>query len=209
MDVMLSESKLRMIAESRGYPVNHKQFVAYRDVGLIPAADPVSKRWPPETVDQLVRIRELGRTVRSLSRRVLLLRHGFGFQDLPAAAIRRAMIDVIPTIQQPMHKLQRVNVAILLMEGGETAQNAATRPPTRLADLPAYDTWMGVLERADLELVANWLPGCYWHATVAMDVSRRWDRSLDDIPYEEMVIMLMIHKLAWRERTLHSHVYAR
>ena len=208
MDAMLSESKLRMIAESRGYPVNHKQFVAYREAGLIPVADPMSKRWPPETVDQLVRIRELGRSVRSLARRVLLLKPEFAFHGLESGTVLRAMEAVIPTIERPMHKLQRVADASRLIEGGDVAQAVVNGDRTRLIDLPPFESWMGLLERSDRDVFTTWLSSVYLVVGIVLDLSQRWGWDLSDIPREELVVLLMIQKLAWRERMLHSSAYA-
>jgi len=196
VDVGYSEWGLREAAAEVGYPVNHKQFHAYCEAGLLPTPDEVSRRWSAKDLERLVQIRELGARVRSLPRRVLLLRRNFLDFPVPGEKLRAAMLAVVPIIRSPKRKMSRVHRAIVWWEQQSTPfPGSPVRPlPQRP---PHPDEWELLLRTADFERFAGRIPVIYYAAgTVLPFFTSGTEHALDDIPFEEQLILWVVRELA-------------
>lgn len=189
----LTSWALRKRAAERGCQVSGEQFKAFLACGLLPVSS--DERWPVETVERLVRICQLGETVRSLTRRLLLLRREPAFSEVPADKLREAMLDVAPKIETPARKMRRVDVAVRWWASiGQTIAKAsplpsAWRPPT-------YKVWQEVLLSADDTAFAERVSWQYYAAGLLRDLTRGTKYDLTDLPVEELVTLLTIRDLA-------------
>ena len=189
----LTEWALRDRAAEAGYPVSGQQFSTYREWGLIP--DPnTDRRWPEEMTGRLIRIRELGESVWSLPRRVVLLKcEGV---PVPADRLREAMWAIVPTIPKPARTMKRIHNA-----SNRLAAPAASTPSRRQARAawrpPPAGQWRSVLDQASRDDF-EWRAGmwCYWtHAMRALPLEAE---SVSDLPLEEVVTLLAIRDIAAR-----------
>lgn len=189
----LSGWELRQRAEGRGTPVSGKQFRSYQEWGLIPERP--GGGWIDADVERLVRIRQLRAQALSMHRRVILLR------DLrwptPPAKLRQAMIETIPSIKSPKKKTTALYRAVRIRHG-EVSIAKAVRirlppdwgPPERAA-------WQDVFrwpEDANFDLIAGSVYSDV-HALVQSPLVTQ-STLLADIPFEEVVILLMTRQLS-------------
>lgn len=198
---MLSGWGLRQEAEQRGWPVSHGQFTDYRRWGLIP--EPVEGRWPTETVDRLVRIRELGETVRSLARRVILLRSEFfaSAAPLPADKVRDAFAATIPTIQAPKRKMKRLEEGIAYWGASQVWLSKSPRLAKGWR-VPPVEDWAGILQAIDLSqphvrTAFDQRVGAQYYFAMLLEPYLRGTRyDISTIPFEEQVALLIIRDQA-------------
>lgn len=189
----LNESQLRRQAGNKGYPVSGRQLRDFQHWGLIPSPD-ADGRWPDDTVDTLVTVRARGNEIRSLPRRVILLR----CDGLPISAdhLKDAMRDVAPTIRQPMRKLRRVARARRLL--AEPAAAQLTDQEWRAWEqttgkIPEAAQWPGVLSQATGEGVARRFSDRWYLSALWMRERTRNTRyDVSDLPLEEMLTMLAV-----------------
>jgi hypothetical protein len=193
----VNESQLRTAAAAKGYPVSGRQLRDFQRWGLIPASD-AEGTWSGDTVDTLVQIRAMGESVRSLPRRVLLLR----CEGLPIAGdyLRDAMAEVAPTIRQPVGKMRRLLRARRLLSEPAAARltDAEWRVwEEQLGKMPEPGQWPQILSQAAPEGVERrftdrWFLSALW----MRERVRETPYDINDIPLEEVLTMLAVLDIA-------------
>lgn len=196
----LTSRQLRARAAESGYMLSGARFNDLRRWGLIPEPD-ADGCWPEDIADRLVRIGVLGRSVRSMPRRVIILRcEGV---PIPPNKVRAAMCDVIPTIAPQGRKMKRAMKARSLLAGPETAKLTVRERRKREREAwkpPDPDQWISVVRSA----IPGGIDRHFWTWCIAA----RWARSLSqmsgdvgkdvsDIPTEELVTLFAIHDIAF------------
>ncbi len=197
--MVLTESRLRTLAEERGYPVSHMQFQQFWKAGLLP--EPQEGRWSEDTVDRLVIVRRLSETVRSLPRRVIRLRDHLNFPVEPEK-LRQAMVDLIPLIGTPATKMRRIDAACVYWGNFE----AAGGPPLKGMTLPhgwkppRLNQWQEILQEGDAAYFDRRAGMQYYFVQAVLPVYvANTPYNLDDILEEEQVTLLTIRDLAaWK-----------
>lgn len=189
----LSEWALRERAAEEGFPVSGEQFHKYRTWGLLPEPD-ADGRWSEDWIARLIRIRELGGSVRQVPRRVILLRcEGF---PVPAENLRDAMCAVARTIPTPARSMKQV--LRVRRRSGEPAAPAPSQRQARAAwRPPPPGQWVDILRRAsreDIEARAGFW--CYF--TAALRSPPFGDDPIREIPLEEVVTIFAIQDIAAR-----------
>lgn len=191
----LSAAAVRARAEQGGAPVSWSQWQGYLKAGLL--ISPADGDWPAESVDRLVEIVELGRTVRSLSRRLLLLRRNYIRFPIPAWAVRQAMLALIPKIEQPATKWRRVHQACEWWAWQQThpSKEERFRPrPLRLS--PAR--WSALLSEFEPDWQAPRITSAYFFAgDVLPPVVHGTAYEVADLPFEELVTLVLVRDLAF------------
>ena len=182
------------------------QFERFRRWGLLGEA--MDGRWPPATVERLLIIKRLPDReprLRPLPRRVVYLRRNNLVFPIDPTCVRKAMIEVVPSITRPMHKLAQVDQALAGMAGrmaGGAVRRASPHPrPTHPTD------WIDLLQETrphqagDADRFAPRVGAWYaWGSLLG---------TLDPpIPLEEQVLLVAILSLAndkhvgeWMART--------
>ena len=189
----LTEWALRDRAAEAGFPVSGEQFRDYRAWGLLPEPDG-DGRWSEETSARLIRIRELGGSVRQMPRRVILLRcEGF---PVPADNLRDAMGAVARTIPTPARSMKQV-----LRVRRRTGEPAAPAPSQRQARAawkpPPPGQWPDILRRATREDIET-RAGLWCYLTAVLRSPPFTDDAVRSIPLEEVLTMLAIQDIAAR-----------
>ena len=175
-----SENWLREGAGALGYPTTSTQFRDYQEAGLLPEPDEEG-RYPECGLTSLIRIRAHSHSVRSIPRRVVLLRADFLFFPVPTEKLRRAMVAMIPTIEQPVRKLGRVSRVL-----GPNRRGAG-------AKLPRPDTWAEILVGVADELFEMRSPGWYAMAMAVLPANAWPEPSpLWGIPTEDQIVLMAI-----------------
>lgn len=194
-----TESRLRTLAEERDYPVSHKQFSDYRKAGLIP--EPEGRQWSGEVIERLILVRKLGKKVRSLPRRVILLRDHLNFPVEPEK-LRQAMIDLIPLIRTPAAKMRRIDTACVYWGNFEAAGGPPLKGMTLLHGWkpPQLDQWQEMLREGDAAYFDLRAGMQYYFVQAVLPVYvANTPYNLDDILEEEQVTLLTIRDLAaWK-----------
>lgn len=201
----LSESKLRQRAGERGWPVTHKQFSSYREWGLLP--EPDNGRWPVAVADLLIRIRELSDSVRSLPRRVIVLRQDYTRFPIPADRLRQAMLDVVPTMTAPLHKMRRTHAACVSWGANTAGIGSDHTALLQVWEPPKPEAWVVTLREADLDLFDMRVRAMYYVTAVLSAHAHGSKHDLADILFEEQIILLTVRDLAWT-RYRHDHATA-
>lgn len=165
--------------------MTHAQLRRYVDWRLL--ADPdESGRWDCSEVERLIAIKAAEREARSMPRRVVLLRGDYLQFPVPDGTIRRALLEFIPSVTRPAHKLWRV-AHVLGMPG--------SRP-----EWPRPDEWAGLVRSIDRDRLASVLPMAYNLATNVLPArARARGETLTDTPFEELVLIAVVLD-AWRLR---------
>lgn len=191
--------QLRARAAGSGYQLSGARFNDLRRWGLIPEPD-ADGCWSEDIADRLVRVGELGRAVRSLPSRVIVLRcEGV---PIPPEKVQEAMCNVIP-ITQPVSKMKRAMKARRLLAGPETAKLTVRERRKRERDAwkpPDPDQWIAVIRNA----VPDGIDRHFWTWCIAA----RWARNLSqmsgaagndvsDVPMEELVTLFAVHDIAF------------
>jgi hypothetical protein len=189
----LNESQLRTAAAANGYPVSGRQLRDFQRWGLIPASD-AQGTWSGETVDTLMQIRVMGDSVRSLPRRVLLLRcEGL---SVPGSHLRDAMAEVAPTIRQPVGKMRRLLRARRLLSEPVAARltDAEWRAwEEQLGKTPEPRQWPRILSQAapawiERRFTDRWFLSTLWMRERCRDTPY----DISDIPLDEVLTMLAV-----------------
>ncbi len=143
----------------------------------------------PDAPDRVLDILEAESVARSLSRRVVHLRGDYTKFPVPAASLRKAMIELAPTIRRPIRKLRLVERAWSAM----ASRSSRRRPLTRPSRLPALERWPEFLQSMPVATYDARATGWY---TLAHDVlpffGREVEVDLDAIPLEERVVMVAV-----------------
>lgn len=188
----LSGWELRRRAGQQDVPVSGKQFASYVSWGLLPERD--GGGWAEPDIGRLVRIRKLGESVRPLHRRVILLRD-LDFPT-PPDRLRQAMVDTVPSIAAALKKMRALYRAIQVLHGETTPADAARlsvphdwRPPER-------GRWLRSL-RWPTDEAFEAIAGSVYSEAHALTRNPRVASSglLADIPFEELVVLLMTRQL--------------
>jgi hypothetical protein len=174
-----TENWLREGAEARGLPTTHAQFARLRDAGLLPPPD-ADGRYPEWALHSLVRARQAAASTRSVPRRVVALRADAILFPVPPEQLRRAMVEVVPTMRSPMRTLRTVAAAT-----GQARGATRSRPPAA--------EWEAILNGPDPGLFAARAPGWYAMATMVLP-ARSWPEPgpLWGIALEEQVLCLAV-----------------
>lgn len=177
---------VRQLVESLGHTVSHPQLAAYITAGLLPG-------WPARGVEahveQLRQVCELGQTVRSIPRRVLLLRANFFEFPIAEASIVDALAAITSTVAAPKRKL-RVMDGVLRRAIPQlyTGWYTATALPQT-----AYEKqrWPYTLRAVNEGIRAAWIHGTY--SVVNNLIPQRVDEPrLETIPFEEQVLLVSV-----------------
>ncbi len=123
----ITKTRARALAEDAGSLVPADQFERYRRWGLL--GEPVDGRWPPATVERLLIVKRLPDSeprLRPLPRRVLYLRRNILVFPIDPTYVRQAMMDTVPSLTRPVHKLAQVADALAAM-GGRMAGRTVPR----------------------------------------------------------------------------------
>jgi len=208
MSDRLSEYRVReTLNAERGIKMSHEQLIAWRDWGLL-EQDP-DGRWAPETIERAARIHELGRTIDSYARRVILLK-GEGF-PVPPQQLQAAMAEVAPKIQPHLRKMKRVERALVELSSVSTptSMKRSVRLPRGWKPPPAAE-WRVLLLETDVVHFENLAGLQYYFAGVLKTlVPGSADDTLDQIPHEELLILLTVRQLAALRETRRSAVQER
>ncbi len=148
----VSEWGLRQSAQEKGWPTTHSQLWSYVHYGLLQG--PVDGLWDESTLAKLLQIRRLSRTIRSLPRRVVYLRSNYIDYPVPTALLRKAMIDMAPSVKAAKRKTRQIEAALRQMFEGirevcpYCGQSKSLRPErkiVRLWRMPKVEDWPAVL----------------------------------------------------------------
>jgi hypothetical protein len=193
----MNESQVRKAVAAKGYPVSGRQFRDFRRWGLIPPPD-TEGTWASDTVDTLVQIRAMGESVRSLPRRVLLLR----CEGLPIHGdrLREAMCEVAPTIRRPVNKMRRLLRArrLLIEPAAARLTDAEWRAwEEQLGKMPEPGQWPQILREAapagiERRFTDRWFLSTLWVRERVRDTPY----DINDIPLEEVLTMLAVLDIA-------------
>jgi hypothetical protein len=204
----LTEYRVReSLKAARGIQVSHEQLFAWRDWGLL-EQDP-DGRWSPETIERAARIHELGRTIDSYARRVILL-NGEGF-PVPPRQLQAAMAEVAPKIHPHLRKMKRVERALreLSSVSTPTSLKRSARLPRGWKPPPAAE-WGALLLETDLAHFENTVGLQYYFAGVLRTlVPGPAEDSLNQIPHEELLILLTVRQFAALGETRRSAIQER
>lgn len=190
---LVSGWELRQEAERRGVPVSGKQFGHVVRWGLLPERAP--GRWQRGDVERLIEVVSLGKEVRQLHRRVILLRNLNW--PTPPDLLRQAMIDTIPSIAAPQRKTLALYHAIQLRYGLMTEAQVARLPiPPSWRPLPTSE-WQQRFRWPTSEEF-EYIAGPVYTDERALRYNPLVDRSgiLAPIPKEELIILLMTRQLS-------------
>jgi hypothetical protein len=195
----LTSRQLRARAAESGYKLSGARFNDLREWGLIPEPG-VDGCWSEDIADRLVRIGALGRSIRSMPRRVILLRkEGV---PVPPAKIQEAMCNVIPTISQPVSKMKRSMKARKLLGGPETEKLTVRERRKRERDAwkpPDPDQWIPVVRSASLDDIDRHFGICLMAAAYSrslLEMYRDVSEHISDIPMEELITLFMVQNVA-------------
>jgi hypothetical protein len=192
----LTSRQLRARAAESGYKLSGARFNDLRRWGLIPAPDAVGC-WSEDIADRLVRIGALGRSVRSMPRRVIILRcEGV---PIPPDKVRDAMCDVIPTITQSVSKMKRAMKARELLAAPDVAQLTVRERRKREREAwrpPPPAKWLNLMRQG----VPEWMERRFGIWCIAAKWStervRNTAHDIANIPIEELVTLFAIQDIA-------------
>lgn len=193
----LTSRQLRARAAESGYKLSGTRFNDLRDCwGLIPAPD-ADGCWSDDIAERLIRIGELRRSVRSMPRRVIILRcEGV---PIPPDKVRDAMCDVIPTITQSVSKMKRAMKARELLAAPDVAQLTVRERRKREREAwrpPPPAKWLNLMRQGVPERMERrfgiWCLAAQW----ARERSRDAPHDISEIPLEELVTLFAVHDIA-------------
>ena len=170
--------------------VSNRQLRTFVEWGLLDWDD---HGYMPNSVDRLPLILEAGDVdARSMPRRVLRLRANHDLFPVPAEPLRRAMVELAPTISRPIRKLARVLAAERAF-----AERIGQRGTPRKGRLPDAATWPALLQSVPLGVVDSRVMA--WYQLVAAVLPTYLKDSgidLSDIPIEEQVVLVAVLDLS-------------
>ncbi|MGB3306368.1 MAG: hypothetical protein WBA63_09315 [Thermomicrobiales bacterium] len=157
--------------------------------------------WGPTTVERLIQIRELGKSVDSYARRVILLN---GQQvgetndrfEVPTECLRAAMLERALKIRPHLRKVKRLESSIrLVFARGEGSPMASPLPKGWKP--PHREEWPKLLARLSTDQFAQ-VAGWQYYAlgllkTFDTDLS---GMPLNEIPDDELLILLTVRQIA-------------
>jgi hypothetical protein len=193
VDERLSGWELRLRAEEEtGRSVSGEQLADFVAWGLLPESP--AGGWVPTDVERLVQIWELGKCVRPLHRRVVLLRDVHW--PTPPGKLREAMVATIPSITAPARKMRNLYRALHIVSGEMTPSRAGelrVPPEWRLPPLREWQALFDWPNDHELELLA----GPVYSQAKAAELHPGVQASglLTEVPFEELVILLMTRQL--------------
>jgi hypothetical protein len=195
----LTEYAVRAGVRSAGASVGHDQLRDFARVGLL---RPEGGRWPADSVQRVLRILDAGETVRSLERRVILLRNEPLFWDIPAEKLRAALIAVAQRIDA--QKLRRVDrsVAYCLGQQSRPLVRREGLAPRSQWKMPPKREWAKILTDPRID-DARFAERCGVQYSYAGAVLPAYVRGSDfdlskkpAIPFEEQIALLTVRDLA-------------
>ncbi len=213
MGEWLTEYEVREALAQHDEPIHisHDQLVKWRTWGLLEQRS--DRRWAPNTVDKVVRIHGLGKSVDSYARRVVVL-YAESFRVVPARgenqaqtseeffrippeSLRRAMVDVAPKIRPHLKKMKAVEAAITTF-----FQRSLPDPYGRGPKLPRgwrpppHEEWVPILRTIPLEVFTHRASIQYYFAALLQTSLEKEPATLAWIPFEERVVLLTVRDLA-------------
>ncbi len=213
MGEWLTEYEVRDALAQHDEPIHisHDQLVKWRTWGLLEQRP--DRRWAPNTVDKVARIHELGKSVDSYARRVIVLyaesfrvvpprgenrtESSEEFFRIPLESLRRAMVDVAPKIRPHLKKMKAVEAAI-----GAVFRRSLPDPYGRGSKLPRgwrpppHEKWVPILEETPTEIFASRASIQYYFAALLETSLQGEPEGLTWIPFEERVVLLTVRDLA-------------
>jgi hypothetical protein len=191
-DAMARPKGIRALALERGIPLNNRQVKNFREYGLLP--DRTQAESHPEDIERLRQILAAAERAQTLDRRLFYL-HDPDW-PIPVDCVRKAVTEVANKIRIPDKKnraLYRCLQAKSQMMHGSKIQKTVPqswRLPeksewSRILEWPTDDDFQTVYGSCRSEIIAlSYRPGM---------------RESDDfklIPFEEMVVLLLLHQLS-------------
>lgn len=190
--------------------ISHDQLVKWRTWGLLEQRS--DQRWAPNTVDKVVRIHELGKSVDSYARRVIILyaesfrlvppdeehrgKTSKEFFRIPPESLRRAMVDVAPKIRPHLKKMKAVEAAITTFFRRSLPDPYGRGPKLpRGWRPPPHEEWVPVLEATPLEVFTHRASIQYYFAALLQTSLEKEPAALAWIPFEERVVLLTVRDL--------------
>lgn len=164
-----------------------RQWDGYREWGLIP--EPGPDGWDEEVVERLIEVDQLGGAIRSLPRRLLVLSNP-RYSRTPALT-RRAMQKVIPTIRQPIRKMERMQRAHVVRSSGPSPRRYKGAPTERPV-LRARKTWAAALDEVPEEHFGRLAHSGFYFADALVAAVAGTADDISDIPREEQLILVAV-----------------
>ncbi len=212
MGEWLTEYKVRKrLGDERDIDVSHDQLVRWGTWGLLEQRP--DRRWAPDTVDKVARIHELGKSVDSYARRVIVLyaesfrvvppdgenraQTSEAFFRIPAESLRQAMVDVAPKIRPHLKKMKAVEAAIAAVFRRSLPDPYGRGPKLpRGWRPPPHEEWVPMLEETPTEVFASRASIQYYFAALLETSLQGEPEGLRWIPFEERVVLLTVRDLA-------------
>jgi hypothetical protein len=165
------------------------QLKAFAEWGLL---DRDARGYAADSLDRLPSILEAGSDARSMPRRVVRLRGNHDLFPVPPEPLRRAMVELAPTISRPIRKLARVLAAQRAF-----AERIGQRGTPRKGRLPAAASWPALLRSVPLAVLDSRVMAWYQLvAAVLPTYLKDSGHDLSDIPIEEQVVLLAVLDLS-------------
>ena len=162
--------------------ITYEQLQNFKAWGLIcPTED---GPWSPESVARIQTLKSAAEHARTLPRRVLFLRATSPYMNVKAESLRRALLELLPSIRSPSKKMRRINALAV-----QLGQRNPVKNPMKAFPVPHRSEWLGIVRGTqDARLEASTQLACgLTHALMQLD--------LDEIPCEEVLALLTIREL--------------
>ncbi|MBX7135068.1 MAG: hypothetical protein K1X67_20575 [Fimbriimonadaceae bacterium] len=195
--------------------ISNTQLKAWRDWGLL--TQDADGLWEANSIEKIVRIHEVGKTIDAIPRRVIMLNaenvrvlppvsgeedareRSEWFFQVPSEALRRAMLEVAPRIRPHLKKMKRIASSVAAIPSEATDNPRGTRRKQSPMDsLPRCEEWEAVLREASAEEFTERSSVQYYVAALLRELGRRGGVDVSDIPFEEQIVLLTIRDLYWR-----------
>lgn len=196
--------------------VSDGQLKDWRDWGLL--VQDADGLWDANTVEKVVRIHELGKTLDAYPRRVIFLnaetfrvlppipgREADGDQSepffhIPPECLRRAMSDVAPRIRPHLSSMKRVDAAVMAIPLASREPDSIKPRQQKSGKLPPREEWVSILESASADEFATRVGFQYYVAALLRQFGKDADHDLSDIPFDYQIVLLTIRDLEARRR---------
>lgn len=180
----------RLEAES-GIWVKPTQLDSYRKWGLISRRS--DKRWDPQVVGQVTTIHRVAAEeprLLSLPRRVVYLRGDYLSFPVPDGTVREAIVAMLP-IRAGYRKIRRVNTVFnRWADYRRGAVVPVKRPGWKPPRPPQWTTLLTDPRR--IPVIEMHFVGIFFWLRVMQDLGESIGYDLDDIPFEERVLLLTL-----------------
>ncbi len=197
--------QLRKQAETLGVSLSYELINDYIALGLLP--DPDVTPWTEETVvPRLLRVHELGKTLRSRPRRVVLLY----LERFPVSPekLRVAMVDALPSIERPARTMARIQSAVRWF-GEHFSSGRAFRGGQELPagwKPPRPSEWAEVLQTTDRDFFEHRVGIQQYLMSLLAELGKNTPHNLGDVPPDHRLVLLLIRDLAgWRDVRTRAH----